>query len=465
MRPSANKYLWIVVCLPIFFTGRQGFSQEIRFQGIDEKYIRRQSEQEIQLLEYKASTPPKVLVSAAETTSDLSKCTLNDKPVTFGEPIELRILPGQREDFIFVLKCSAVEGQPDKTVTIRSFDADVPSYQVNGRSDLAQDILLTVGGALMIFSPQGDLLFFRREPQEAVDFKAHLVGEKILYSYMRIERSHFQVHSEGKRVLLDENLNFMRELPWTTDLHDFLWLGPNHFIHFEYDIVERKGNLKCVLRNRAIETKNGKAVREFSTMRLTESGYTNQVAYRAPYKGRLCLRHFHLNSIQIVDSKTWLLGLGNLVLLYDLEKKQPVWSLGGAEDDFLTVKAHEMMAMTRLIHTPVWDASHQQLTFYSNTFPDTSDHSSSVAAVELKLNIKDKLIAKVTTFPIGKMKASNSGGLVRDGDVVSVSAASENRDFDFVEVQKGKPAPSMTIKFKSKEPLYIYRVYRTPRKN
>jgi hypothetical protein len=461
MHPFANRVSFLILfLLPAITWSAENVSApepSVVFLNVDPSEQTPEENSIIQLYEYIASAPPRIAIQWPGKIPEKTVCEINSVPCSFEKPIELKLGAGQRRNFEFALRYG--EASHPKKTTIKLQIADIV---VQGSSRLKSNILMTVNGALLMLSPEGEILFFRKNIKESIDFKGFKADGKIFYSYLQSERGFLGIHQEGIRVILDDHFNVVEKLPWpAVDGHDFVSLGRNHHIRTEYSIADLPAK-QCILEQQVIETVDGKEVAKFSVKDYLVAHHADwSMTNRITYKGRTCYQALHLNSIQVIDPSHWLLGLGTSVVMFNKVTGLVDWILGDPFDEFFYQKHDFAMKSLGLTHTPIWNPETGILALFANW---TFSKDDGARLNFFKLNPLKRTIEKIDTIPLG-ISAYHSGGIEMFGEHISIAPGavadqSQIRTFDYAEMDRGETTPHFTIKFKVSPPVYIYRAYR-----
>ncbi|MES2962918.1 MAG: hypothetical protein V4760_03440, partial [Bdellovibrionota bacterium] len=177
------------------------------------------------------------------------------------------------------------------------------------------------------------------------------------------------------------------------------------------------------------------------------------------FEGRDCRQTLHLNSIQIVQSNWLLLGLGDFVVMWNLEKKKAEWIF--AKNGISDFEIPDEQAFA-LIHSPTWIAKSSRLVIFDNgqfKLPPPLFKKPTARILDFKLDTKTKKIlsAKITDLESGVSEFG--GGIDVDGEIVSVALGRHKGAWDVQEIKDGKS--TMSFVFGPSEWFYNYRVYRS----
>jgi hypothetical protein len=437
------------LCLGIFILfSMNALAGKIQIQNVRPENIIQKSDDEFEISEYKEFMPPEVVV---QCQGEVSACKLNDKKCDENNRTKILISEKTREQSQFKLAYQC-KGENPTEVNIYLFGNDFPIYQSTGKSTLAQRVLMTpmsvnagtldvkLKGHLIALNPDGSIFFYRRENEVVVDFKNHIIKGQKFYSYMRITESLPNLTMEGKRVLLDDKFNFIRELPWKTDVHEFLMPDQDRFVFIKYLPVKSSLGV-CQIYPELKEYSKGKLVYNLTAKDVKKWDLLAGLSLRFDFKGSPCIHPFHLNSIQIVDDKHILLGVMNMHIFLEKKSKKIVWLFGGNDSQFDGTQDQ----LYFLSHTPRWDSENNSLTFFTNRNLSSAD---STKIIEAKLDLTHK---KITSWKIvadhltpsafmGSVeKAENEAYSVGYGQKVNPKSD------DFDEILNGKKVFSVTF--------------------
>jgi hypothetical protein len=378
------------------------------------------------LFDYVRANPPQAVFNVPE---QITECLLNQNPCDPKSPVELRLPDGTHGPFQFHL--SFKKNGMSQTFSLNFFDG-MPSFDVWGASKLESPVYFSPNNYLLELSKTGEILFARMYPYRASGFRPHLVGGRKLYSYLK-HMFGFGSSVGGQEILLDENYNELKTLPWDQiDQHEFLMPDQEHYIFISYRMTTDKLGT-CRIEQSVHEYKNGKSIFELSTEELQRDGflYASVEAFKEGDKN--CLEPFHINSLQVISEDQLLISLGRGgLVLYDKKKRKPVWIFSGPQDQF----SLDNQIKPFLIHTPFFDTKTKKLLLFGNSFYGDFKTSN---IVEYTLNPEKKSIEKMD-FPAPVPFHSKLAGSVYETDgVYSVGYGEKNIDWDFIEFFEKKP--------------------------
>lgn len=239
--------------------------------------------------------------------------------------------------------------------SIRTRPTDYPAYTVTATAPARGRIFASPSSwtkpklppYLLMLDELGEPVFYRRTPKPAADFKWHLLPDGALrYSYF----------SGGVTFVLDEDFAPVAQLRLfatarhpasATDLHDFLILGPNHYVLAAYVIKQvdnvpasltLPGTRPTVVAAVLQEVKDGVVLFEWDSTDHPEL-YANSLegnAY-ATSSSTLAADYVHFNSVQIDPADgNWVMSFRHLdaVLKVSRADGSILWTLGGKGDQF-----------------------------------------------------------------------------------------------------------------------------------
>ncbi|MBP9680745.1 MAG: hypothetical protein KBD76_05035 [Bacteriovorax sp.] len=335
-----------------------------------------------------------------------------------------------------------------------------PEIEIKGSAKLSKDFVFSwVPGRvnpqdksefsfLFVFSPSGQLKFFRYLPYIAIDFRPHVLRGKIYFSYLKSSAYFPFVTLEGKRVLFDEKMAFIKEFPELLDFHDFHLIDKDWYMGITYDISQN-GLGKKYLQQSIIEIKNGKKIYEWTIDDFMSLNPFPNWKLNSLFRGQSVVQQFHLNHIQILgDYLLVSLGFESVVMLHKVSKKV-VWVLGGGADQFGAVGD----LGTTLHHTPNFDLKTSILTVFDNGMNKQLSR-----VIQYQLDIKEKKIKKFSLMSIPSVYASMMGAVNQEDDIYTISFGTRDRgEVDILEMEKNKTNISFYFKYPKSG---IYQVYR-----
>lgn len=435
---------------------------ELKFVNINSANVVSKNRESVQLYEYNDQKKVAAVITWSPKRPDQEICKLNGVKCNPLEPITLDANLVADRAFTFELVYGET-ASPIKT-QIHMFDPQLRGYMTTGESKIEKNLITTANGALLVFSPKGRLIFYRREQKDAIDFKAIQMGSEIGYVYLRSKVFH-PFGLEGDRVFLDSHFQEISVLKGNFDGHDFIYLGKNHYIGIEY-VAKSLKSAGCLIDSKVIEMQGSHPVRTFSGADFNLRGFFSTFTAKMQHGGQNCVASAHVNSVQRVSESKWLLSLGDSVVMYDFKKNAPVWIFGGSSDQFYPIEGDDInTSILGLIHSAEWSESTQTLTFFRNWLrPQLDAQVAAPTIVRLKLDTNAKKIENTNEFTFGLSSAYLSGSVTADGDQLSVASGIahkniKSREFDLAEIRQGEKTPHFTIKFLA-QPAYVYRLYR-----
>lgn len=357
---------------------------------------------------------------------------------------------------------------------LQLFPDEFPSYRVEGASSLKYPILLAPirsnektgvdykSGHLLIVSPVGDVLFYKRVGFMTFDFKPHLVDGQTNFSFARV-LSHTSLRSMvlGDRFLLDGQMNTI-DVVKGVNIHDFVWLGKDEYV-WGKEPVERDREGRLFENSRVVHVKGEKTAFDFGISDLIRA----KVAFRYPTKDRQGLDEVDfpdvINSWQLIGREAVLVGLhNNGAVMVDRKTKKVKWVFGGPSDQFgLSPEIHPYPW-----HSPVWDPERSSLYVFDNGLGAKDGQR----VTAFKLDVAKKKILSHEIVHSGGFTTAVFGSVERDGEVFSIGLASQSQEMRkttrppgqplFVEVTGGRP--TMKIVFQDGKDFvhHNYKSYR-----
>ena len=412
------------------------------------------------LTEYYAAKPPTLQFNEP---ASLERCELNGKSCIGSDPIPLKLTPADHGPVEFKLSFKK-KNEVVQNLVISLLGPSFPMYTVAGKSKLDHLIAISpIGvnwetllpepkqGNLLVLTPDGAVYFYRMSPDVILDFRPHRVGKKLFFSYFRVEKSINAQTVIGKRVILDRDFKFVRELPWDLNLHEFLMLGEDHFIGM-VSTHSKTGLGTCIAAADIVEWKNGKVVFSLKSTEPLKRGLTITPYMQVNSASETCIEPFHLNSIQPVGDDRLLLNYLQFTMLWMKKEKRIEWILRGPEDQFGLPRDY----IDSWAHTANWNPETRSLLLFQNYAGN--DHNSKV--VEFKLEFKPVKKASVihTIFDSG-MKSQIMGSAEIEDGVVSMYLGKKDDENapDFHEIIDGRETLTITLK---KPFTSGYRAYR-----
>lgn len=443
----AKAFLLLIICS--FYAGSV-FATEISFHGIDKEFVLNTSADTFILNDYVGKRPPAFAFTRPEQVTD---CELNQKPCDPQKDNALVFPPGTHGAFNFNLTFK--KNGVARNITIKFLEG-LPSFEVEGQSKLDSPVYFTPHRFILVIAPDGEIFFARKYSYLIEDFKPHVLNGKFYYSFLRESNSKIfnAAAINGERVLLDENFNMLKVLPWKNiDLHEFLLLGTDHYMFTAYENkTDKLGS--CLINQFVREYKNGRLVFEYSTEEMRAQGLLYDAPETLKTKDIICHELFHLNSIQVISENLLMIGLGRgSLLLVDKKKKKPVWIFGGLQDQFsLTDQLTPFLS-----HTPHYDTKTGRLLVFANS---TRNDKKNSQVIEYVLNTRNKTVEK-TDFPAPMQFFAKVAGSVYETNGVYSVGLGERKEipWDFIEYYEKKPTYKIGFRPLNAK-IGSYRVYR-----
>jgi hypothetical protein len=404
-----------------------------RIQNVPKRFMEARPDR-VTLEEYRAWRPPTLLLEASPLVSG---CTLNGVPCKPGEPIPLRLPPGARAPVAFELAYQE-SGKP-KRLHVQLLDSSFPRYETEGKSVLDSAFTASPRGRLFLFSPEGDILFYRKLERATTDFKPHVVNGQLYFSFLKVEEINANINAEGTRVLMNDRFDVIRKLPWSSDIHGFEMLGKDHFLLSSYEKNTKRFG-RCYVEQFAREYDHGRKVFELGTLDLLAKGYPYRQMDVMRFEDQDCLHAYHLNSLQALPSgKVMLAYRDEGIYFVDRKSKRPAFVFLGLNDQFQVgneIRPHRH-------HTASFDEKTGRLLLFDNNVAAPDEGS---RLIDYTLDVAKKSVKQAKVLAPLKFYAPLLGGVERSGDdVYSVSGGKlEKGNLDFFEVAGGK----VTFKFR-----------------
>ena len=242
----------------------------------------------------------------------------------------------------------------------------------------------------------------------------------------------------------------MIETPdFLTDLHEFEYLGPKHYLYLSYDVKDRADG-SCMIDQSVIEKKDGRILKRFDVSEYLQSGHSLGGNHRVAFRGRECDEVAHINSVQLIGATTWLIGLGRgTIVAWDRVAKKPIWIFGQYGSQF-KIDPHVALRQT---HTPRFFKEEGRLVVFENGEPPID-----VRIIDFKLDLKSKRVVTSKVLTVEGLQSVHSGSVEARQSVYSIGAGSrEKGDWDFLEYDGGRRTFAMRFTKASRS----YRVYRS----
>ncbi len=353
--------------------------------------------------------------------------TVNGSPATSGVAASVKLAAPQD---IHVSVTSA-SGE-SRMYTVRYFRPDLPPYTVtNAVPALAgsENIMLTpMNGWLMIVDRAGAPLYYRTPPatpaggtaKTITDFRRHTVtGGQVLYSY--------GASNEGIH-LLDDHFRELTTIPVLankdhgiapTDLHDFLVLGPEHYLVMAYvlKVKDLSGENAAwsdeaqVVAAVIQEIDHGQVLFEWDSDDVPSLFHDS--VYNNPFTASDVSDYVHANSLQIdpADGNV-ILSMRHTSSIVKISRTTGaiLWTLGGKSDDFGLAPEQ----LTGFQHHANKQADGSLLVFDNGTYAPGIGHATRV--VEYVLDETNKTLTsfhEVYTRPSGQPDTTFMGSAFR----------------------------------------------------
>jgi hypothetical protein len=435
------------------YSSEFALGNEVKIVNFDNKYIK-VSGNEIFLNEYRIGQATRIEFSERFSGKN---CTLGEsktcgpKSIFYLDPLDLTKKS---------LNISYYEKNKIITIKISRFPKDFPSIEIKGKSNLKKDFVFSWSpqqdspskkndfSYLFIFSPLGQLKFFRKLPYLVIDFKPHLLKNKLFYSYLKASAYYPYVTVEGKRILFNQNMDFIKEFPELLDFHDFKLLDKNWYMGITYEI-SRNALGKKFIQQSIVEIKNGKKIYEWSLDDFTKFNPFPDWKLNSIFRGQFALQQYHLNHFQVLGDAL-LISLGfESVIMINKVKKTIDWVLGGGSDQFGAVGE----LGSSLHHSPYWNFKTSTLTLFDNGMASQNSR-----ILQYELDLKNKKIKKFSIINTPSVYAKLMGSVNSDGDIYTIGFGTRDvGKTDIVEVQNNKTNMSFYFNYPTSG---IYEVYR-----
>ncbi len=452
-----KSFIFIFLCLLNFAALGKNDSfiigKGIKLINFDNQYIK-VSGNDIFLSEYKIGQDARIVFSADFVGEN---CIYNEK-TKCGPKTILSLgaldLSNRNINISFLYKNKA------KKINIHRLPKELPIIEIKGKSNLNQDFIFSwspvqastenksVYSYLFIFSPKGHLKFFRQLPYLVIDFKPHLIKNKLFYSYLKSSAYYPFVTIQGTRILFDKNMTFVREFPELLDFHDFKLLSDNWYIGITYELSQNALGKKFIQQS-IIEVKNGKRIYEWNLNDYTKFNPFPNWKINSLFRGEYALQQYHLNSFQILGDFL-LISLGfESIILINKKKKTVEWVLGGGSDQFGAVGE----LGSSLHHTPSLDLKTSTLTLFDNGLASRNSR-----ILQYKLDFKNKKIKKFSIINTPSVFSLLMGSVNNVEDIYTIGYGTRDVGLtDIIEVQNNKNNMSFYFNYPTSG---IYQVYR-----
>jgi hypothetical protein len=405
----------------------------------------------IVLREYNANNKPAFRFS---NPNAVSGCSLDGSPCDPAQPITLTLPLGTRRPRIFRLEY-VLAGKPNQ-ISIQVLPDNFPKYQITGEAKLRQPIALSPNGQILLLDAAGEIQFYRHYSFNIDNFRPHLGDGKLAYSFVRITEAHPGVTSQGFINLLDQYFEPILELPWKADIHEFLWLGKDHYLFLAHDEMKLPMS-PCFINEVVREYKNGKLIFEITGLDLIKSGIFYSYLEIHPFDGKVCKELYHVNSVQNQPNQRLLINLGrDGIILFNKSSRKTDWIFAGPSDQFNLSNS----AKPDFVHTASFNAKSSTLPLFVNYWIDRSHTNSSI--VEYQLDVPGRKVKKTNDQSPLVFHSIAMGSQEKSEDIFSVGLGDRAKgEVDFFESRNKKITFSM--QFLDHEPTNVsYRAYRVP---
>lgn len=422
--------------------------------------VRELSPGRYELLEYVQSRPPEFHLPAG---ARWKQCRFMGK-VCQGQVISFHVPEGLvlSHQKRFFEASYLVNGKVEKFV-IELFSSPSPESVSVGKSGLSHPLIFALipktnlnqaGSFLFILSGNARVTFFRRLSEIGSDFRPHVFDGKVWYSYYLMKEGIENVGGSGPRVILDDNFQVVRQIDLDLDGHEFLLLGPDHWMGIEIEL-DRLKNGQSYLNKIIRERKNGKILFEYSVkdyLKEMKSELTSSIVLTS-FRGEVVAEILHINSLQILKDDKLLVGMAyNGVGLLDKKSRKMDWQLAGLYDDFqLPITQNPLFEHSAVLNDD------GELCLFSNLTPSRSGLVTKVFCLKL-----DQEKRRVTNFRM--IRDQNEITFMMGGMQIIEKRPNiffglkKVAPFDFVEMFEGKDV----WKLRFGEDWVAYRFYRAP---
>ncbi|HVK60457.1 MAG TPA: aryl-sulfate sulfotransferase [Bdellovibrionales bacterium] len=419
--------------------------------NVDDAYLRwNRDRTEVDILEYRKSKPPTWVLG---------------KKIVFQPRVATK--KGGREVWPQPFVISRKEGTKTKNVRVNLFKPVFPAYRTQGESVLKSSIVASVFDVngtnafcqLMKWAPNGDLEFYRYTDGSCSDFRPHLVNGKKYYTYGKLLPKPVRGTMAASIVVLDENFDFVREIPGEFDQHDFLLLGDDHFVSIESAL--RRTSQGLLFSDRIVrEHKAGKIEFEWSISDYMKHVKVPQTAgaYIVEDGSDAVAELVHLNSVQMLPNEV-IIGLGDSGVVSVNRKTRAInWILGGFHDEFgLTFQQHPYF-----VHSSKFDPSTNRLLIFQNRTLGSALSFTPSRVTAYEIDPKKKALKSFKVIRAGKEITPFLGSVQESAPDVYSIGFGKNMTPDaehFVEFANGRD--TMSLRFLTPNSV-TYRFYREP---
>lgn len=302
-----------------------------------------------------------------------------------------------------------------KEYYINTLPNNFPEYIVEGKSEYEGDYYLSTyvlnsGNRqhyIYKINQEGRVTFYRAINKRGFQFKKNEINGKIRYTYL--ETTNFAYGGinnslPSKLVVLDENYNKIKEIYYktnneeiSTENHDYIFLGDNHYIISAYtketvqDLPKFEGEDVNVWNCRIQEVKDGEILWEFQSVNNPNLyNYYNEDNTKIMPGGEY-INYMHFNSMEIdPKDQNLVCSFRNIDAIMKISRKtgEILWILGGKGDEFgLTEeqKFHKQHSITFL--------SDDSILLYDN-----NEMGSNTRILIIKIDEKNKKIENFKSY-------------------------------------------------------------------
>lgn len=449
--------IWLIVSSLLFCVVSVGQAVEkdpvFSIVQVDKQYIDWKSRDTVKLMEYNPARKP-ILRSYRAGMS----CRVGSRGSWAPLPVELTFPEPVTSQPRLYVECRT----PEKGWEVLHVHFDVfkslVGFAIEGRSVLDADVLAAPTGGLLQLGPDGKLKFFRAVDSvgkgNAEDFKQHRVNGKIYYSYLTQSVYAPQVTSGGYRTILNSRYEPIETTDFLTDLHEFEYLGKNHYLYVTYEVKDRVDG-SCYIEQAVIERKDGRILHRFELGAfLRDRAVFPSEGEPVAFYGRSCVQLAHINSVQVIGPQTWFIGFGRgAAIAWNFVKNKLEWAIGNS-----ALPGIKSVSGFGNFHTPRFSKHDSRFVMFENSSPLSDGTSTVVTIFDFKLDLAALKIASVKTLEIAGLRSVHSGNVEARGSVYSIGTGSrEKGDWDFMEYDGTRR--TFAIRFTTA--ARSYRVYRS----
>jgi hypothetical protein len=415
-------------------------------------------ENKVFINEYKSNLP---LLIKIPLDNNIKKCFLNQKMACSpGEiyPIEPLNLINTRSHSVQI---SYHYKNNKKNITIHQLPKDLPRIKIKGEASLDKDFIFSwhpidtlkikyknIPTYLFILSPKGDIKFIKKFPFPIIDFRPHRISSKLYFSYLRIISFNERINIEGKRVLLNNKMNFVKEFPELLDFRDFHLINENWYISTQYSEKFTKLNVRYVQQS-IVEYKNEQKIYEWNLDDLSPYKLFPLFIAHGTYHGDKAIHQYHLNAFNIIGDNLLISFEAENIMLINKKSKKIKWILGGLDDQFKIPQSINFGPH----QSPTFNINDSSLTLFDNSISLKQSR-----VLKYTLDFKNKELNK---FEIIKDKIGYSAKMgfvmVNEPFYTITHGLGETGDVDIMETEKHKTTWSLTFDWPRRG---VYRAYR-----